>query len=250
MNKLIPKIIFISAALIIIVSSCNEKNANDESLTVNEYIKAGLPDPARQWQTNDYALAFAVLENVKATRPHYLPRKDSEKSGEIFVRILGRDDMRFLNNNAMSNDEKVLICRELLKVCERTINLYTISSSGQEYYHRELTDAYLFGLEMTDAMIDLKNQTEIIRGYDNTDPIQSVYLSGLFNLLRTQNSASDFAADDHEMMINSIRNSVEKNKFWFNDNIKADLRAAFQQISDSTKAQGYNANYLDFLGSI
>lgn len=248
MNLNYSKILFLATAILLTIAGCKEDSHHDKSLTLKEYRKIGMPDPGRNWQSHDFALAFSVLKNLKISQPYNLPIKDSHKSGEIFHRILSLDNMQFINDESTSSDQKVHLSKSYLRVCENSIRLYTMQDLGRQYYHRELTDAYLFGLVVTDIMLDLDNQASPIKKFDNTNPVQSIYLSGLFNLLSVQNQASQFTEKDHHLLIKEVSQSIEKNEYWFDDITREDLRIAFQLISDSTDLKNFDANYDQLIG--
>jgi len=247
MNDFSRSTFLLITIVIFIIGGCSKQLPNDNSLRVTEYMKSGLPDPSRTWASNDYALAFSVLENLKQTRQYSLPRKGSEKSGVVFNRMLSQDNMVFMEIEEMMDEQKLHHLRNYLRVCENMVGLYTISATGLHYYHRELTEAYLFGLEVSNKMVELNAKIKGTNSFDSTDPVQSVYLSGLFNFLRTQNGASRFTEEDHRLIVEGISKSVNSNKFWYDENIKANIKLAFQLISDSTAVQNYDANYLDKL---
>ncbi len=59
----------------------------DRSLTLGEYIKAGMPAYDREWSGEDMARAAVVLTGIAEKDPGHLPRYESEKSGELFGRL-------------------------------------------------------------------------------------------------------------------------------------------------------------------
>lgn len=57
----------------------------DNSLTTEEYVGLGVPDPRRHWTANDYFQALRVLSRIEPTR---LPRARSSRSQLLFDRLL------------------------------------------------------------------------------------------------------------------------------------------------------------------
>ena len=243
MNKIFSRALMILSVIFLIATGCKEQSQQDNSLSLQEYRKIGMPDPEKSWGSHDFSLAFSVLEDVKTSQPHKLPMMDSKKSGRIFSRILDMDNLQFIDNSEMPIAEKLRRMENFLRVCENTIRLYTNENQGLQYYHRELTEAYLYGLSLSGLMIDLSTQENTTAVYDSADPIQSYYLSGLFSLLRAQNNVSSFTESEHKLLVSRVGQSVRINLIWFDEIVREDLKKAFLKISDSTRLIQYEAGY-------
>jgi hypothetical protein len=64
----------------------------DPSLTVADYVAAGVPDPARPWSANEMAVAARVLNRLAAGDPSRLPAHGSARSGALFARITSAEN--------------------------------------------------------------------------------------------------------------------------------------------------------------
>ena len=99
--------IICTIGILIVINSCTSEKLTDNSLTLEEYMNSGMPDPYRIWKSNDFALANAVCENIKSSRPKCLPVKESRKSGMIFDRMVSLDNLDFLRNKNLNTIEKL-----------------------------------------------------------------------------------------------------------------------------------------------
>lgn len=63
------------------------KIAEDRSLTTDQYVIKGLPDPAQLWSAADYKRAHQILAALAKSDPRGLPRFGSPQSGKVFARL-------------------------------------------------------------------------------------------------------------------------------------------------------------------
>lgn len=75
-------------------------------MTPGEYIKLGLPDYSRIWNYEDYINACEVLDDIKNTKPRSLPRKNSDRSGMYFNRIINLDNLDFVLDETLSLQQR------------------------------------------------------------------------------------------------------------------------------------------------
>lgn len=74
----------------------------DESLTTDEYIKLGMPAPDRLWMSPDFVEANKAFGKVVDSKLGQLPRYQSEKSGEVFARMVNLENLAFNRNSAVA----------------------------------------------------------------------------------------------------------------------------------------------------
>ena len=100
---------------IMALSSCGNDGPEDKSLSQEEYLNLGIPDPYKIWRSNDFALAHAVLENIKSTKPYNLPLKGSRKSGVVFDRMVSLENMDFLQDKSLHLVDKLRLSERFLR---------------------------------------------------------------------------------------------------------------------------------------
>ena len=242
-------------ACLFLMFSCKNETDTDDSLTVKEYRASGLPDPGKVWDSGDYSMAFAVLENLKNTTPNRLPRKNSRKSGEVFERMLSLKSLSSPQDNSIPYELKLSETRNFLKTCEKWIFIYTNPGDELQYYHRELTELYLFGLKLTEITLEIPNtmpDTYVAEEEGlGEDPVRLSYLSILFNLLRLQTEKiSQFSSTDHEMLAEGIITSINKNKSWLDEMTKNDLTDVLNVLINAMPYDQVNEKYMELLESM
>lgn len=247
----------VSAVLLVLIlfsSSCNQELSNDKSLTLKEYKRLGMPDLNKLWESHDFYLTYAVLENIKSSRPFELPVKGSNRSGLIFEKMISLENMDFINDATLPNIHKLGMARNYLKIAENWISIYSYVHNGRQYYHKELTYTYLFGLEVTEILLDLNEDPHSANEQENItsgiNPIQSIYLSGLFNLLQQQGNASQFDESDHELIAKEVTRSINQNKSWIDNTVQSDLKEVLQAIIDNEAVEVSGLLYSELIDSL
>src|SRR4051812_40964048 len=65
----------------------------DRSLTRDEYMKAGAPAPDKPWSAAEMAAAAKALSAILEKNPDGLPRYQSERSGDLFARVISDENL-------------------------------------------------------------------------------------------------------------------------------------------------------------
>lgn len=68
--------------------------APDKSLSADDYIEAGMPDPTQAWGAAERERARLVLLKIQESDPTQLPRLDSKVSGAVFAKLLEEEFSR------------------------------------------------------------------------------------------------------------------------------------------------------------
>jgi hypothetical protein len=241
MRARIEKHTFSIVFILVFSFSCADKKA-DNSLTVNAYKELGMPDPNKKWDMADYTQAHNVLARMKWERQQQLPVKDSEKSGLLFNHMLSLEYLSFLKDSTITRSEKAHRITEFARVYDYWIDAYTIPTLKGNYYNREIIDIRLFNLRLTEAALNLAH--EINRSNDPADivlqygypSIKRAYLECLNTYLQPLNYASEFESPDMERMVDSIYQSMMRNKDWMDTSVVNQLKHSVRSAMDSTSS--------------
>src|SRR5215470_16523975 len=89
----------ILAVTLTLVLSCGAVSSDaqvppDESLTIAEYIRLGMPDPRSDWTKEDRSAARSILRELAGKNPTQLPRFGSAHSGVLFERLVHEEVYR------------------------------------------------------------------------------------------------------------------------------------------------------------
>jgi hypothetical protein len=248
MNAIFVKPIFVVAFILLISCFSCAKKQPDNSLTVEEYIKLGVPDPYNEWSMTDFSQARAALAKLKWDRPFQLPRKDSEKSGLLFEHMLSFGNMSFLHNSELSLNEKAEHISAFVSVYDYWMDVYS-NPVIDNYYHRELIDIQIFNLGITERMVALAQ--EINKSNDSTavalqygyKSIQMNFLNCLTTDLKAQSRTSQFLKRDLDRMADTVYASVLRNKEWMDSSAINNLKKSLSLVMDSTSSDYIRDKY-------
>jgi len=221
----------------------------DHSLTLEEYMALGMPDPNRKWLMSDYVQARNVLSQLRWREPLQLPAKDSKKSGGLFEHMLSLEYLSFLGDTSMALHEKAMHIVEFVRVYEYWIEIYDVPILKKNHYHREIVALQLFNLRLMEAMLGLANQIN-----ESDDPadialqygykaIKGNYLSALDADLRTQRYGPPFLEHDLNRMADSIYASAMRNRSVLDSSEIGQLVKSLQLVMDSTSSSHIRDKY-------
>lgn len=249
MEQIMLRNIFYLGLILLVMGSCQKKRYRDFSLSVKEYQEKGMPDPDSIWTGEDYRQAYVVLREISSTQPHSLPRKGSKKSGPYFKRLISQENIAFLDDDAISLKERAYRIQSFLLIQSDLDDLYTDIYRRNQYYHRELVDLYLFGLSVTQRMLDLSYQinesddVEAIQIRSVFPTIQYTYLSMLSFILEKQQNASVYGIKDLERLTDSVSNSILENRAWIPTDTRNSLKDQIQVVMDSVSSDHIEKKY-------
>ena len=248
MNTSFVKPLCVSILVLTALISCDE-GSGDKSLSIDAYTALGVPDPGKKWTMDDYTQAHNALSRLKWERPLELPLKHSGKSGQLFARMVSLEYLSFLQDSALSLNEKAEQISAFTKVYDYWIDVYTVPIIKENRYHREILDIQIFNLRLMEAMVNLAHKID--SSHDATtvglksgyEAIKENYLSCLHNDLRTQSHTSLFLQDDLDRMADSITASVLRNKHWLDNRSIEELNRSLRLVLDSTSSEHIQSTY-------
>lgn len=242
-------IIIIFLLLLLISGSCRKVSDQDHSLTAEEYSNLGLPDPTRIWNSKDYVDAYGALDMIKVMNPLSLPKKDSEKSGKYFNRIIDLDNLSFLLDESLSLNDRAYQIQAYINIQGSLINVYTDLENTEQYYNRELIDLYIFSLSITQNMLDLgyrinesvvDDDLEIQYAFNS---IQYLYITMVLFVLDNQKKSSIFEETDLERLSDFLSNSVLENRDWMDTVATKDIKQRLREVIENTSSEQIKKKY-------
>lgn len=149
----------------------------DESLTVDEYLKAGMPAHDRDWIGVDMQTLTGVLKNLTVNDRGLLPRYQSEKSGEIFRRMTNPGNLLAYRSSGGALAARMPLFLAHYESQSQLLKLYLTGFVEEKTSANELIELGGLGLRSSAMMCELLN--EILPTLDKEDPSYPVRLQGL-----------------------------------------------------------------------
>ena len=145
-------LLFILVLMLCLVSC---KKEPDFSYPLEKYQELGIPDIDRPWKIGEFVDIVSTLRKIKNKEPLSLPRKGSRKSGQLFEHMISMDNLSFLNIDTLPLYEKAYRIQSFVQIQSEYCDIYNDIYKREQYYHRELIECYIFGIRVTQEMINL-----------------------------------------------------------------------------------------------
>lgn len=240
----------------LVIFSCKRQSGNDKSYSIEEYRKIGMPEPDQTWSLNDYISAIKILDNLRTFLPDALPKKDSRKSGEYFARLTDPENLSFIFNEEIPLYERANTIQLYIDVQTSLVTIYTDLDPKEQTYHRELIDLYIFGITISQYMLDLGQR--INESVDEKDinmqyayeSIRDMYIKMILFVLGNQKKSVFFLTDDLEKLTDFVANSIDLNLYWMQQSGRKDLETAIREVLDNTSSDHIEEVYGQLLENI
>jgi hypothetical protein len=131
----------------------------DESLTTDEYIGLGLPDPDKEWTGEDLAKAQSVLAEVADKGARHLPRYESEKSGAVFARLISTDSLKTFVDPASPLGGRLVGVATYSEAFGKLLQIYFNALQAQQVDGREMLELSETSYRVMNAMMQVFEQT-------------------------------------------------------------------------------------------
>src|SRR5690348_15115169 len=96
----------VTALLLTCLSGCSDATTApqpviDQSLTVDEYSRWGMPSIKGAWTADDMVAASNALSGSFTINPAHLPRFQSSRSGELFAKLTSPENFRWCTDKSI-----------------------------------------------------------------------------------------------------------------------------------------------------
>jgi len=241
--------LLLTLILLTSVYSCNKPGSTDQSLTLAEYKEMGMPDSDSIWSMQEYSNAFFVLNTLKYENVKSLPVRESEKSGELFSRMISIENLSFLKDETLPLHAKADMIKWFVNTLMELKVAYTTIGPGNQYYVKELIDIEIFRVSVAHKMLDLGRQinesddpSDVVMQSDYPQ-IQLMYLNILRELFELQQNESQYPRETLELLSDSLGASVEANMAWFDPGSSEMIKQAMQNVIESSSSGKIKDHY-------
>lgn len=122
----------------------------DRSWSIAEYVRFGMPDPAKFWTGSDYATFCGLLHQLDRTNRAAFPRLDSSTSGALFARVTNPTNTLFCLEANLPAGERLRLYQSLLTFMPSILDMYKLSGMDATFHHEtvELAHTHLHLLRL------------------------------------------------------------------------------------------------------
>jgi hypothetical protein len=106
--------------------------ANDTSLPASVYRAAGVPEVDREWSVEDYERGARVLLQMVQGGRDDLPRKESQRSGQVFARLVAAGNFSGIPK-VETAPSRARLAQRYLGVFPGLLQLYSPANDGLDF---------------------------------------------------------------------------------------------------------------------
>lgn len=108
----------------------------DYSLSLEGYIRIGVPAHDRCWSSDDYVGAAIALTTIAEEDKRHLPRFESKNSGKLLKRIVADENLDFYRDKSIALDQRLMSVSRYNHI----MKLYLVAGSEKATGGDELVD--------------------------------------------------------------------------------------------------------------
>lgn len=148
----------------------------DRSLEAIDYVQSGLPAPDRSWSGSDMAKAADVFAEIASDDAGKLPRYDSDRSGEVFARMLDKTNLEHYGDPSLPVEQRLRDCGIYIHASNEIAELYLEShrqgdSEGSEFIE-------MMGSQLRVAVVLLRLADEVQQRFGESDSAALTQVTG------------------------------------------------------------------------
>lgn len=252
MNRL-RNVLVILFTIILLNTSCRNIFRKDLSLTPQQYMGQGMPAYTTIWTEKEFQKAQNAINSLRVKYFYSLPRMDSRKSGDMFKRIISKENFAFLNDTSLSLRDRAYRIQSLGNMMGQMGTLYTDKTKVRQYYSEELTEIYVTHLYVRGKMLELAeeigkstNQDDIMM-QSGRNGIVSSYVLLITFIVSEQEKKTAFAEHDQRRLSKELSNSISENIKYLDSGSKQRIYAVINNSVEKSSSGFTAKNYKDIL---
>ena len=149
----------------------------DELLTIDDYIRAGVPSHDRTWSGDDMRRAADALTRLAKSNAANLPRYEGARSGAVFARLVADDNLDLSRNRSIPIDQRLPNASQLMRSTNQILKVYLAASTRRTIGGSELVE--LMGAQLRTSSVLFQMVNEMLPTLDKKAPSYQVRMSGL-----------------------------------------------------------------------
>src|SRR5689334_2560530 len=121
---------------------CVRAQTPDRSWPVPEYVRIGMPDPAKFWTASDYATFTGLLHELDRTNRSAFPRLDSSTSGPLIARVMNPTNTLRCFEADLPAADRLRLFQSLLTFIPSILDMYKLSGMDATFHHETIELAH------------------------------------------------------------------------------------------------------------
>jgi hypothetical protein len=216
---------------------CSSQSINDESFTVNQYEKLGMPNPEKIWQSIDYDKCIVILTDVKKENSQSLPQLNSKKSSILFRRLISPENLLFINDSTIDLQKRAIQLQFITTNFSKLLLLYNQNDNAKQYYSNEVAELIIFGFKITEETFSLMNdvlKNVTVLNEEMKSGIQQLkdgYRKTIIGTLYELERSNQYHVEDLEKLSIALHKNIMTNLKWIDPNVRLEIKEQINKIT-------------------
>ena len=235
---------------------CSSQTMKDESFTVNQYEKLGMPNPEKIWQNSDYDKCLVILSDVKKENSESLPQLNSQKSSILFRRIISPENLLFINDSSIDLQKRSIQLQYITTNYGKLLLLYYQNDNAKLFYSNEVTELIIFGFKITQETFSLMNdvlKNVTILNEEMKSGIQQIkdgYQKTIIGTLYELDRSTKYQVEDLEKLSTALRQNIMTHIKWIDPKVRLKIKEQIMKITQKEYSPIVNENLRDIMNML
>lgn len=213
-----------------------------DSLTTQDYIKMGFPNPERDWTAKDYTNVFNLLSEIAAKDIYLLPLKKGENSGEMFTKIVQVANSPFLDEKKKDFETRFSFATNVAPYMGQVVMIYLKAdpSKGEKLYFSNEVAAVMSSMLMLleKQLVFVQEFLEINKDLNETQleglkKFKNGANTSITGMLQTLSDEYMYYEKEDILLLGERFFATYKNIYPFlNENAQIEYNLAFQKLAE------------------
>lgn len=232
---------------------CSSQSIKDESYTVSQYEKLGMPNPEKIWQNSDYDKCLVILSDVKKENSKSLPQLNSKKSSILFRRLISPENLLFINDSSIDLQKRSIQLQFLTIDYGKFLLMYYQNDNAKLYYSTEVTELIIFGFKITEESFSLMNdvlKNVTVLNEEMKSGIQQLkdgYRKTIIGTLYELDRSTKYQVEDLEKLSITLRHHIMTHIKWIDPKVRLEIKEQIMKITQKEYSPIVNENLRDLL---
>lgn len=238
-NIYMQKILLFFLCSLFFVGGFSQKK---DSLTTQDYMKMGFPNPERDWTAQDYTKAFNLLSEIATKDIYLLPLKKGKNSGEMFNKFAQVANSPFLDEKKHDLQTRFSFATNVAPYIGQVVMMYLKAdpSKGEKLYFSNEVAAVMGSMLMLleKQLVFVQQFLEINKDLNETQleglkKFKNGANTSISGMLQTLRDEYTYYEKEDILSLGERFFATYKNIYPFlNENAQIEYNLAFQKLAE------------------
>ena len=235
------------------IIGCSSQSINDESFTVDQYEKLGMPNPEKIWQNSEYDKIIVILSDLKKENSQSLHQLNSKKSSILFRRLISPENLLFINDSSIDLQKRSIQLQFISANFGKLLLLYYQNDASKQYYSNEVAELIIFGFKIAEETFLLTNnllKNVTVPNEEMKLGIQTLkdgYRKTIIGTLSELERSNQYHVEDLEKLSIALHKNIMTNLKWIDPNVRLEIKEQINKITQKKYSPIVNEKLIEIV---